>query len=258
MRCIICGSHELERIQKGVRDNINCIVVKCKHCSHLQLDRSSTIEQMRIKSAVENMRRLAWIQKYKELPCRILDIGCGYGWFMDAATSIGCVCTGVDINQQRIEYTSQSHKCYKAIDDITENTFDAIVLIHSLEHLASPIQYLQELSVLLNNRGLLFVEVPNANDKMLHICRAYELYWYQEQHNSYFTKHTLTLLAKRAGFQIVDVVGYQRYGVKNKEHWLRTGLPQVMPDLEDAVQYITGDKLETDTLLLVLRRPLGK
>jgi hypothetical protein len=45
----------------------------------------------------------------------------------------------------------------------TEDRYDALFLIHTLEHLDEPISVLKRASSWLNNQGVFFIAVPNAN-----------------------------------------------------------------------------------------------
>lgn len=48
-----------------------------------------------------------------------------------------------------------------------EETFDVITMFHVFEHLKNPGKWLDEIARALKPRGILFIEVPNANDVLL-------------------------------------------------------------------------------------------
>lgn len=73
--------------------------------------------------------------------------------------------------------------------------FDLIILNHVFEHLASPVDYLQELSQLLTSRGCIYIDVPDlayyTGLESLHLAHLY-----------HFSQRTLSAVARRAGCQV--------------------------------------------------------
>jgi SAM-dependent methyltransferase len=88
----------------------------------------------------------------------VLDIGCGHGEFLKAVEVKGYEGYGVDPRPEFADF----HRVWASLDDIPEGQqFSAITMIHMLEHLVDPIEYLEGLKKFLKPGGLLFIEVPS-------------------------------------------------------------------------------------------------
>ena len=97
---------------------------------------------------------------------KLLDIGCGNGTFLKVfGTSYP------DWKMMGMEVDDRDKTMIESIPGVTglhvgpieslDNCFDMIVMIHALEHIPSPIQYLQSLLKYLKPGGLLFIEAPD-------------------------------------------------------------------------------------------------
>lgn len=112
------------------------------------------------------------LQKFK--PQRVLDVGCGRGFYVKLASTFASIdhIEGVDINS---DYVAQAKKnvggdkrisiqkgsIYKL--PFTDNYFDLIICSEVLEHLDDEKTALSELYRVLTKGGKLIVTVPNKN-----------------------------------------------------------------------------------------------
>lgn len=98
---------------------------------------------------------------------RILDIGCGHGWFLYAARKAGWDCTGVDFPSEATRYARQGLGL-KVIEedflaaDLPEGAFDVVALWHALEHMRDPLAALRRVRALLAPDGIGIIAVPNV------------------------------------------------------------------------------------------------
>jgi SAM-dependent methyltransferase len=94
--------------------------------------------------------------------------------------------------------------------------FDVITMWDLLEHLPEPLQGLETARRLLKPSGLLLVNTPNENSLLRQVARG--LYrgsrgfittpvnrLYHRYHLHYFAAETLSLLFRRAGFELVEM-----------------------------------------------------
>lgn len=130
---------------------------------------------------------------------KILDVGCGVGYFMDEMKSLGYKdLTGVSWTASDIEACEK--KKYKIIKgDINfikddDDKYDLIFCRHSLEHSVFPMIALMEYNRLLKKGGLLYVEMPAPMN-----ARQYENW---DTHYSVMNEVMLQSLIMRAGFDI--------------------------------------------------------
>ena len=97
---------------------------------------------------------------------KLLDIGCGYGAFLDSAKLMGFDVAGVEIDKQIAEKARTSG--FVVYDDFLENlelpddTYDVITLWDVIEHVPNPVSLLTECHRLLKPGGILFYHTGNA------------------------------------------------------------------------------------------------
>jgi SAM-dependent methyltransferase len=130
---------------------------------------------------------------------KLLDIGCGNGAALRSFSQAlpGWTLHGAELSDSTIDslrmipgFVALHTGRLPEIDD----RFSLICLIHTLEHVLSPVERLNEASCLLRPDGVLFVEVPNAEASPFDLLVA--------DHLMHFTSSTLGLLASAAGLRI--------------------------------------------------------
>jgi 2-polyprenyl-3-methyl-5-hydroxy-6-metoxy-1,4-benzoquinol methylase len=97
---------------------------------------------------------------------RFLDIGCGSGASVRAATDIGWDATGIDIDPQLVQEGRERLKvdvrCVPVLEcGLPDGTFDFIKLRDVVEHLPNPLEVLVKVRELLAPNGTLLIITPN-------------------------------------------------------------------------------------------------
>ena len=130
---------------------------------------------------------------------RHLDIGCSYGSLIGHfQKAFGCQSVGVEPGDAYRRHCSEAGiEVYPLIDDLKATApprFDLVSMVHVLEHLDQPREYLRMLAAaLLADDGHILVEVPNLYG---HPC-------FEVAHMYAFSRHTLEEMLRSAGFRIV-------------------------------------------------------
>ena len=123
----------------------------------------------------------------------ILDAACGHGSIDKELAKHGFKVKGIDLNPDRVNYLRPyvfAAECKDIDHTDEENTFDIILSMEMLEHVPNARKTLQRLFDSLVPEGLLYLTVPNT----------YRID--DERHVRIFTKDSLILLLKEAGFQV--------------------------------------------------------
>lgn len=99
----------------------------------------------------------------------ILDIGSGYGFFLEESKKRGIDALGIEpsdylFNESKKKGLTVSHQNLKEFIKTNKNKkYDLVTLIHVIEHVNNPKQLLSQLAKLLLPGGFLYVETPNMN-----------------------------------------------------------------------------------------------
>lgn len=104
-------------------------------------------------------------QKKKKInEITILEVGSGWGKFLELAEYCGFRAFGIELSKAKIEYTKRRGLKVFHPDEIPENFFvDAISMFQILEHIPYPSEFLRFYLRYLKPEGLLILEVPNCS-----------------------------------------------------------------------------------------------
>jgi 2-polyprenyl-3-methyl-5-hydroxy-6-metoxy-1,4-benzoquinol methylase len=130
---------------------------------------------------------------------RVLDIGCSTGILLhELLQHYQAEGSGVEPGKVYREYAqSTGLNVYSSLEELRQgdtSRFDLVSMMHVLEHLAEPVDYLSGLREdLLEPSGWLLLEVPN-----LYAHDSFEV-----AHLLAFSTHTLEQVLNKAGFRVV-------------------------------------------------------
>ena len=237
MKCNICNSQNYKKRKGSVRDNKNLEIFECCDCGLVFLSQDNHIDETFYENS--NMHQsfdfYKWInetladdtRRFKFLESalvnkNILDFGSGNGGFLKLAKDISKSVLGVELEKAIIPYYKKENIPLENKLDNINNKFDIITSFHVIEHIKDPLAILEKLKNLLKDNGKLIIEVPNANDALLTIYEneAFSNFTYWSCHLYLYTQHTLSILAKQAGFKIEFIKHIQRYPLSNHLYWL--------------------------------------
>ncbi|MDR1983894.1 MAG: class I SAM-dependent methyltransferase [Prevotellaceae bacterium] len=138
---------------------------------------------------------------------KILDIGCGTGYFLNEAKRKGWETAGIEKNEQARKSATEHFNLFVKhethIYEFPKDSFDVITLWHVLEHLEDLSEIMEKIYDLLLSDGIAVIALPNCSS---YDARHYKTYWagYDlPRHLWHFTPKTMELLAKKFNFNIV-------------------------------------------------------
>ena len=139
-----------------------------------------------------------------ERPGRLLEIGSNIGLFLDEAGRRGWRARGVEPSRWAVEYGRRSF----GVDlqagtlqdvDLGGEQFDAVVLWDVLEHLVDPVDVLRQARRHLRPGGVLMLTTVNIGGLSARLLRG-RWPWLMRMHLFYFTRRTLAMVVRRAGY----------------------------------------------------------
>jgi SAM-dependent methyltransferase len=109
----------------------------------------------------------AFLDQQFERPGRLLDIGCGYGFFLEAMAGRGWQVEGLELSRPAAEIARAKglgaiHSC--AVEEMADlGPFDVVTMFYVIEHVADPLQTLRKIAALLKPGGVLVLRYPNTS-----------------------------------------------------------------------------------------------
>jgi SAM-dependent methyltransferase len=147
-------------------------------------------------------------------PRRWLDVGAGHGHFCLIAKDIwpGARFDGLDLSES-IDDAARRGWIDRGIRGLFPEvapdlrakgeTYDVVSMSHYLEHTREPRAEIAAAREVLDDGGLLFIEVPDPDSRLRHIFGRFWLPWFQPQHQHYLSVKNVEVLLREQGFEPV-------------------------------------------------------
>lgn len=157
----------------------------------------------------------------------LLEVGCGEGAFLSKIKTLVPDLYGVEYNEEAINTSRKAGFIIYNSNDYNSisKKFDAIVIFHVLEHVANPKEFIQMLSNLLKDDGLLYISVPNQDGVIQFINPC--IHNMPPHHATRWHKKTFEVLAQQLNFSI-NKIAYEPLSVKDHyyytHYWINSNI----------------------------------
>lgn len=151
-------------------------------------------------------RSAASLDRLCPRPGRLLDIGCGYGFFLEAMARRHWQVEGIELSRPAAEIARARqlgtiHSC--AVEEIAElGPFDVVTMFYVIEHVADPLKTLRKIRSLLKPGGILLLRYPNTSPLLAfsgRLARTLKL-MQAPSHLFDFSGNSMAILLEKAGF----------------------------------------------------------
>jgi 2-polyprenyl-3-methyl-5-hydroxy-6-metoxy-1,4-benzoquinol methylase len=270
--CLVCGSMKLTKL-KGYEKTYLC---KCGSCNFVFAQKIPTLDEL--EKHYEGYGRNDYlspitIKRYHEILDRfepfkksgkLLDVGCGIGYFLEVAKSRGWEVYGTEFTDEAIEICqSKGISMKKGIlnpNDFELESFDIITSFEVIEHINNPREELANFYKLLRKGGMVYVTTPNFNSLLRYRLKSnYNVIVYPE-HLSYYTPKTLKKVYNLSGFKTrkVEATGISltrlktSKGTSNQELISETSDDEVLRNKFESKWYLKAAKNTINGVLTFL------
>ena len=144
---------------------------------------------------------------------RLLDIGCGFGFFLNAMKQNNWEVAGVEISKGGRQYARDHYDIdiySKPLETLSlpDNYFDAVTLFYVIEHVADPITVLNEVNRILKPGGLVLIRWPHTTPivKLLGPLSKHLDLYHTPYHLYDFSKQTIKQTLTLSGFTGIETL----------------------------------------------------
>lgn len=220
MNCPVCQSTNISHLyEKGQRH-----LSLCRAChSAFQSERESTGEEYysdqyysageRSESQFINwvqqdeIRRKVNVLKRFQPHGRLLDIGCGYGFFLHAAKTAGYEVFGVEPNSYSVRKADELFGLHLSLGNFGQTPlsppYDIVTAFHVIEHVPKPREFVEGISNSLRPGGLAIIETPNFASRNAKGMKSDWPFILPDEHLTYFTAASLEELLHQNGLDSI-------------------------------------------------------
>lgn len=139
---------------------------------------------------------------------RLLDIGCGTGYFLQAAKERGWYVQGIEKNatarESAVARTSAVIEDENGLWNLKEGTFEVVTLWHVLEHIEKLNQTLEKLQNILKPDGIAVIALPNYQSYDAQFYKAFWAAYDVPRHLWHFSSQVVEKLLKNHGLKIIE------------------------------------------------------
>ena len=159
---------------------------------------------------------------------RVLDVGCGNGFFLEYFRKAGFETFGLEYSPSAASAAREKgfviveKKLGDCMPEDFGGTFDLICLFQVLEHVPNPVQFIRDAARLVKPGGSLIIAVPTEEGLPSKLA-PYEPHRWPPHHLSWWRKKDFATLAGRAGLQL-NAVGYSILNAETISYFGKVGI----------------------------------
>lgn len=210
VRCSVCGLVYLKNPPAAQADFIEAALNKLNNAPGSNED---DLEYWSVPALYEKRRkvfdgffeqRIKAIDRLRDgaLPRNVLDIGCGYGFFMNYCKELGIITRGFDVSRQAVTWAAERLGLNATVSDVNvcrpDETFDTVIMCDVLEHLPDPVGTLSQIKSWGDSNTLFYIQVPNILGWKYPSNAGFHV----PHHLWQFSARTLRALLEKSGYEI--------------------------------------------------------
>ena len=236
LNCPICGSEEFtpkypetpnivtcrvcDLVYLNDRPDVKALENLYQNYGHVEAMKSMIeIRNRKYEFLLEILRHTDYQEKRRDNLSRfdLLEIGANWGAFMLCARESGIFnCEAIEVNRNAVEFMRVILGLKAVSGQIeqidSDNKFDYIVAIHSLEHLPNPATALRKIHSMLKPGGWFCGVVPNIDSLPSKQLGASWPWLDPRMHYTHYTPKTLTNALNAVGLTVKKMFTYQGDG----------------------------------------------
>lgn len=169
-------------------------------------------------------------KRIKGQEIRLLDVGCGKGFFVHECIKTGIDAQGVDVSNSGVQYAVEQLKVKAeccSIEDVANtasynNKFDVVTLWATIEHIPNALKLIKSINDCLKPGGVFILDTGLGNVKEEKYLAGHSQWFDALQHLYVYSEDGLKLVLGNSGFQIISVDrNFERNHFRKFIKWFR-------------------------------------
>jgi SAM-dependent methyltransferase len=143
---------------------------------------------------------------------RLLDVGCGKGYFLKEARQMGMKGAGIDLSRSAVKFAcemlgvdARAGRIEQDAPPEWNNAFDVVTFWAAIEHLRDPLSVLKAILQCLKPGGILLCDTGLGAARWESMLAGYNQWHDAPQHIFVMSRIGLLTLLDRAGFEVIHV-----------------------------------------------------
>ena len=136
-------------------------------------------------------------------------MGSGTGAFLNVMQNKGWRVKGIEPDEEARELAKKLYGLHvddaSGLENINDNSFDAITLWHVLEHVHQLHGYIEHLKRILKPKGKIFIAVPNYQSRDSGIYRSFWAAYDVPRHLYHFSPKSVSMLVEQHGLKVTSL-----------------------------------------------------
>jgi 2-polyprenyl-3-methyl-5-hydroxy-6-metoxy-1,4-benzoquinol methylase len=137
----------------------------------------------------------------------LMDVGCGFGFLLDAAQDAGFVVEGLEFNAHAVECAKKKFSFPIHTGDINKYSGpkkNVITMFDVIEHLPDPLPIVEKISQVLEPKGLFVITTMDCDSFVSRALGArLEDFRRIREHLTFYTRKSLNMILERYGFEVI-------------------------------------------------------
>ena len=205
------------------------------------LNKKQQAEISLFKGYILELESICQILNAKPHEIKVLEYGMGWGFWSNLAKACNFNVTGVELSRDRKEFAQKNGvRVIEDISQLVDEKFDYIYSNQVFEHIPDPRETLQKLANMLNENGVIHIQVPNGKgmEKELQSIawEAKKDALHPLEHINCFSRESLKILANQAGLSMLPPV-------------YRPNLTGIKPFIGGLIRYLQDNRYSTQVYL---------
>jgi 2-polyprenyl-3-methyl-5-hydroxy-6-metoxy-1,4-benzoquinol methylase len=155
---------------------------------------------------------------------KVLDVGCGNGYFLSVLKETGARCAGSEFSEKLRKYTVEKTgvPVYgESLEEFPDKDFDIITIFDVIEHIENPVPFISAALNLLKPGGHILIYTPNFDSFSIRVMKEYSSIVDPKEHLVLFSYKPIKYLGdalclkivhtETRGLDIYSILSYQSF-----------------------------------------------